>query len=97
MTLSLITSTQSCSLDERTLRYRYDTAVPKKVGRTSKDRYRYYNGCEVQCPMTPCKERYNRGLEDTTRKEDSEFLKVMDSIHEKVIQIAKSSRYLKVF
>lgn len=54
-------------------------------------------GCGVQCPMLPCKERYDWGLEDPTGKEDSEFLKIMDMIHEKVIQLAKkktdTSRY----
>lgn len=47
-------------------------------------------GCGVQCPMLPCKERYDWELEDPTGKEDSEFLKVMDKIREKVIQQAKS-------
>jgi len=47
-------------------------------------------GCGVQCPALPCKERYDWELEDPTGKQDSEFLKVMDKICEKVIQQAKS-------
>lgn len=46
-------------------------------------------GCGVQCPALPCKERYDWKLEDPTGKQDSEFLKVMDKICEKVIQQAK--------
>ena len=44
-------------------------------------------GCNVQCPMLPCKWREDWGLEDPTGKPDGEFLKTIARIEEKVLDL----------
>ena len=44
-------------------------------------------GCNVQCPMLPCKWREDWGLEDPTGKPDEEFLKTIARIEEKVLNL----------
>jgi len=41
-------------------------------------------GCNVQCPALPCKHREDWGLEDPSGKSDSEFLKVIQIIEDKI-------------
>lgn len=41
-------------------------------------------GCNVQCPMLPCKHREDWGLDDPSGQPDEVFLETMDRIHEKV-------------
>lgn len=41
-------------------------------------------GCNVQCPMLPCKYREDWGLDDPTGKSDDEFRKVIGAIENKV-------------
>ena len=53
-------------------------------------------GCSVQCPYLPCRHREDWGLEDPTGKPDEEFVKVIDLIEERILdlrsRILKSSR-----
>jgi arsenate reductase len=44
-------------------------------------------GCGVQCPRLPCQERFDWGLEDPTGKDDETFLKVMEEIRNKVLEL----------
>ena len=46
-------------------------------------------GCNVSCPTLPCSHREDWGLEDPTGKADEEFLTVMDTIAEKVQDLAR--------
>ena len=46
-------------------------------------------GCNVSCPTLPCSHREDWGLEDPTGKADAEFLAVMDTIAEKVQDLAR--------
>lgn len=41
-------------------------------------------GCNVNCPYLPSKMREDWGLDDPTGKSDTEFLKVIRSIHKKI-------------
>ncbi len=44
-------------------------------------------GCNVNCPLLPCKYREDWGLEDPTGKEKEEFIKVAKIIEEKVLEL----------
>jgi arsenate reductase len=44
-------------------------------------------GCNVQCPFLPCKHREDWGLEDPTGKSDEEFIKVIQTIEEKIMNL----------
>jgi len=44
-------------------------------------------GCNVQCPNLPCKNREDWGLEDPTGKPDEEFLKVIRTIHKRILAL----------
>ena len=44
-------------------------------------------GCNVQCPVLPCKWREDWGLEDPTGKSDEEFKKAIRLIEEKVVEL----------
>lgn len=44
-------------------------------------------GCNVQCPMLPCKYREDWGLDDPTGKDDAAFDEVILSIQEKILSL----------
>ena len=44
-------------------------------------------GCNVQCPMLPCRWREDWGLEDPTGKPDEEFRKTIAQIEEKILDL----------
>jgi arsenate reductase len=44
-------------------------------------------GCNVQCPVLPCKRREDWGLDDPTGKPDDEFISVIKSIEEKIVAL----------
>lgn len=46
-------------------------------------------GCNVNCPLIPCKYRENWGLDDPTGKDDTEFKKTIHSIHDKILALAE--------
>lgn len=46
-------------------------------------------GCNVACPFLPCKHREDWGLADPTGKSDEEFIKVIESIENKIKQLKK--------
>ncbi len=46
-------------------------------------------GCNVNCPHLPCKYREDWGLDDPTGKDDKIFLKTIESIKEKIIDLVK--------
>lgn len=41
-------------------------------------------GCNVQCPLLPCKHREDWGLEDPTGKSDEEFIEIIKKIEENI-------------
>ena len=44
-------------------------------------------GCNVNCPMLPCKYREDWGLDDPTGKSDEEFIKIIQIIEDKIIEL----------
>lgn len=44
-------------------------------------------GCNVSCPYLPCKYREDWGLEDPTGKDDEEFERVIEQIHQNILQL----------
>jgi arsenate reductase len=44
-------------------------------------------GCNVTCPFLPCKQREDWGLEDPTGKNDEEFIRVINTIEDKIKQL----------
>ena len=49
-------------------------------------------GCNVHCPMLPCKQREDWGLEDPTGKPEGEYLKTMKKIEEKILELKERLR-----
>lgn len=47
-------------------------------------------GCNVQCPYLPCERREDWGLEDPTGKDDDVFKAVIQEIHTRILELAKS-------
>lgn len=47
-------------------------------------------GCNVECPHLPCKFREDWGLPDPTGESDEEFIKVIKTIEENVLELCKS-------
>ena len=47
-------------------------------------------GCNVQCPLLPCKHREDWGLDDPTGKADEAFVTVMDQIEKKILDLKAS-------
>lgn len=47
-------------------------------------------GCNVECPYLPCNRREDWGLDDPTGKSDAEFLKVIHSVKQYVLELKKS-------
>lgn len=46
-------------------------------------------GCNVSCPFLPCRHREDWGLEDPSGKSDEAFLSTIQTIHEKVLELAE--------
>ncbi|MDH4959278.1 arsenate reductase ArsC [Ligilactobacillus salivarius] len=46
-------------------------------------------GCNVDCPVIPCKYREDWGLDDPTGKEDAEFLKTIHLIHDIILNLSE--------
>ena len=44
-------------------------------------------GCNVQCPLLPCKWREDWGLDDPTGQPDAVFLETICQIEEKILQL----------
>ncbi len=44
-------------------------------------------GCNVNCPVLPCKLREDWGLEDPSQKSDEEFRKVIQIIEDKIVDL----------
>lgn len=44
-------------------------------------------GCNVECPFLPCEYREDWRLEDPTGKSDEEFIKVIEIIRKKIIEL----------
>ena len=44
-------------------------------------------GCNVECPLLPCKYREDWGLADPTGKSDEEFISVIKQIEEKISNV----------
>lgn len=46
-------------------------------------------GCNVNCPLLPCKHREDWGLEDPTGKSDDEFKIIINEIEKRIKELAK--------
>ncbi len=46
-------------------------------------------GCNVNCPHLPCKHREDWGLDDPTNKDDIEFIKIIDKIHNNILNLSE--------
>ena len=44
-------------------------------------------GCNVDCPMLPCKYREDWGLDDPSGKSDEEFIKTIQIIESKILEL----------
>lgn len=44
-------------------------------------------GCNVDCPNLPCRYREDWGLQDPTGKSDEEFIKTIETIHNKILDL----------
>lgn len=44
-------------------------------------------GCNVNCPNLPCKHREDWGLDDPTGKSDDEFVRIIRTIAQKVLEL----------
>lgn len=53
-------------------------------------------GCNVTCPNLPCRHREDWGIEDPTGKSDEEFLDVIQTIHGKILDLAKRAEEEKL-
>lgn len=51
-------------------------------------------GCNVNCPYLPCKYREDWGLEDPTGKDKSEFIKTVQIIEQKVLELKSRINHL---
>ena len=49
-------------------------------------------GCNVQCPYLPCSHREDWGLEDPTGKSDAAFLKTIQLIEERILDLKQRLR-----
>lgn len=47
-------------------------------------------GCGVECPYLPSERREDWGLEDPTGKGDEEFMKTIDAIEKKILELKAS-------
>jgi arsenate reductase len=44
-------------------------------------------GCNVECPFLPCERQEDWGLDDPTGKSDEEFMRVIQVIEQKVLEL----------
>lgn len=44
-------------------------------------------GCNVDCPYLPCRYREDWGLQDPTGKSDEEFIKTIETVHNKILDL----------
>lgn len=44
-------------------------------------------GCNVNCPVLPCKHREDWGLDDPSGKDDEEFMRIIRIIEEKILEL----------
>jgi len=51
-------------------------------------------GCNVDCPMLPCKHREDWGLDDPTGKSDEEFIEVINTIEKKIKNLIQDIKSL---
>ena len=49
-------------------------------------------GCNVKCPAIRCKYQEDWGLDDPTGKSDDEFIKIIDEIYEKIINLKERAK-----
>ena len=53
-------------------------------------------GCNVNCPIIPCKYREDWGLNDPTGKDDVEFSKTIHTIHEKILELTEKIKHNEI-
>lgn len=46
-------------------------------------------GCNVHCPALPCSHREDWGLEDPSGKDDEAFVKTIEEIEQKILELRK--------
>ena len=65
------------------------TQRPKLLAEIPPVDYVITMGCNVVCPILPCKHREDWGLDDPTGKSDEEFTNVISLIETKVKKLAR--------
>ncbi len=50
-------------------------------------------GCNVECPYLPCKYKEDWGLDDPTGKSDEEFIKVINEIDKKILELKEKLKH----
>ena len=46
-------------------------------------------GCNVKCPVLPCTERFDWGLDDPTGEGDEAFVEIIREIHMKIVELSQ--------
>lgn len=64
-----------------------NTQYPKLLSELPKVDIVITMGCNVDCPMLPCKHREDWGLEDPTGKSDKEFIDIIHQIEAKIKEL----------
>ena len=68
------------------------TQKPKTIERLPQIDLVITMGCNVKCPVLPCKEREDWGLEDPTGKGDDAFVRTARMIEKKILELAEKFR-----
>lgn len=63
------------------------TQKPKLLNKLPKIDIVITMGCNVNCPMLPCKYREDWGLDDPTGKSDEFFIEIIEEIKDKIIKL----------
>lgn len=53
-------------------------------------------GCNVDCPMLPCRHREDWGLDDPSGKSDEEFKLIMNKIHNNILDLKERIETKKI-
>lgn len=69
-----------------------ETQYSKRISEIPEPDIAISMGCNVECPFIGRPFDENWGLEDPTGKEDGEFIKVMEEIKKKILQLKERCR-----
>ena len=66
-----------------------ETQRPKLLNEIPPTDYVIMMGCNVECPLLPCKYQENWGIDDPAGKSDKDFLKIISRIEGKVLELKR--------